>query len=293
MAVGDLITATRYNSMQSTLANVLGTGSGNRGYGQTVTSAAVSVGSQVTATDMSNLRADLRKTYIHQTGVYPTSDLINSGDTVLDTDASTGKGWTEYEDFITSLDSNRLTADATRMSTTNKISYTRGSTWNGTVTHTFTATFANTEDRRFYFNSGGEIRIALNIPGGSPTAKDNDWNAMFTAMGTLKFAESSSRTGVGGTFTQINNTNVTTSPQTIFAANGSGVYSDSDFDITVAVDAGGTVFTFVIVVRDDSTEVLDEDVTDMSITTDEFKANSGLGDGLTITSATFSGVTVT
>ena len=41
MAVGDLVTAARYNVIQSTVANVLGIGSGDKGYGQSLQSSQV------------------------------------------------------------------------------------------------------------------------------------------------------------------------------------------------------------------------------------------------------------
>jgi len=289
MAVGDVITAARYNSMQTTIKDVLGTGSTDRGYGQTVTSTQVAAQDTVTASNMSALRSDIRKTYVHQTGIYPTSALINSGDIVVETDAGSGTGWKEYEDFVSSLDSNRLTADATRMSTTNKINYTRGSTWNGTLTHTFTVTFANANDRRYFFNTGGQIRVVISIPGAT-TPKDNDWNDMLDNLGTLRFGQTTTKTGTGGTFTNINNSNVTGSNQITFADDGEGVYSTSDFDVGVLVS--GSVFTFQIVVRDDALGGTDEAVTDLNITVDEFKPNSGLDDGLTITSPTFSAISV-
>ena len=43
MAVGDLITAARYNNAQGRVAAIIGNGSGNEGYGQTVTSEQVQV----------------------------------------------------------------------------------------------------------------------------------------------------------------------------------------------------------------------------------------------------------
>ena len=38
MAVGDLITATRYNTLQTRVENILGNGSGSEGYGETTAS---------------------------------------------------------------------------------------------------------------------------------------------------------------------------------------------------------------------------------------------------------------
>ena len=45
-----VVTATRYNAMQTKIAAVLGTGSGDKGYGQSVTSVPLSVGDKVQAT---------------------------------------------------------------------------------------------------------------------------------------------------------------------------------------------------------------------------------------------------
>lgn len=54
MAVGDIITAVRYNNIQDTVEDVLGVGSGNFGYGQNTASNQVPVEKIVTASDMNN-----------------------------------------------------------------------------------------------------------------------------------------------------------------------------------------------------------------------------------------------
>ena len=58
MAVGDLITAARYNNAQARVAAIMGTGSGTEGYGQTVNSGQVSTSLTVTATHVNNLYTD-------------------------------------------------------------------------------------------------------------------------------------------------------------------------------------------------------------------------------------------
>ena len=59
MAVGDLITATRYNTLQTRVENILGNGSGSEGYGETTASNQVAVGNLVTASHVNQLRTDI------------------------------------------------------------------------------------------------------------------------------------------------------------------------------------------------------------------------------------------
>ena len=43
MAVGDIITAARYNNLQSRVATIMGVGSGDDGYGQNLSSSQVAL----------------------------------------------------------------------------------------------------------------------------------------------------------------------------------------------------------------------------------------------------------
>lgn len=68
MAVGDKIAANDYNTIQGKIALVLGTGSGDYGYGQTVSSSPVSVNSKISTAQWSSLRSDILRAYQHQVG---------------------------------------------------------------------------------------------------------------------------------------------------------------------------------------------------------------------------------
>jgi len=68
MAAGTLITATRYNQIQASVNSVLGVGSVNFGYGQTVTSSPVATTEIVTAEHINKLRRDLLSIFVHQRG---------------------------------------------------------------------------------------------------------------------------------------------------------------------------------------------------------------------------------
>ena len=116
MAVGDLITAARYNNAQARVAAIMGTGSGTEGYGQTVNSGQVSTSLTVTATHVNNLYTDLVAGRIHQTGGTPnTISQITVGDTIADQTSDnpngTLKGFQDFEDLITIFE-----ADPTRFS---------------------------------------------------------------------------------------------------------------------------------------------------------------------------------
>ena len=74
--VGDSITAAQYNGLQSRIQQVLGNGSGDFGYGQTLESSQVNAptspgagdGDSITALQMQELHDDMSKAYTHQTG---------------------------------------------------------------------------------------------------------------------------------------------------------------------------------------------------------------------------------
>lgn len=68
MAVGDKIAATDYNTIQGKIALVLGPGSGDYGYGQTVLSTSVSTSARISMNQWSNLRSDLLRARQHQIG---------------------------------------------------------------------------------------------------------------------------------------------------------------------------------------------------------------------------------
>lgn len=69
MAVGDIISASRYNNIQNRIAVVMGQGAGNTGYGQTLLSSQKPIGSVVTVADATALRTDMIKARQHQTGL--------------------------------------------------------------------------------------------------------------------------------------------------------------------------------------------------------------------------------
>jgi hypothetical protein len=73
MPVNDKIRTVDYNDIRNQVINILGTGSGNSGYGQSVRSSAVTDATRVSVNEWGNLYYDILNCYVHQTGSAPAS----------------------------------------------------------------------------------------------------------------------------------------------------------------------------------------------------------------------------
>jgi hypothetical protein len=291
MAVGDQITAARYNVIQSTVSNVLNIGSGDSGYGQTLQSSQVAQNQLIEDDHMNTLRLDIRKAYLHQNNSYPTLAVVSTANTVDETNGL-NNSYTLFESLATNINTNRNTISAGRLDTAaTASSYVRTSVWNATRVGNFTVTFASTNAARFFFNTGGAVQIDMNITG-STTAKVTDWNSLFvTNMGTLTFANlASSRSGSGGTLTSsVAYTTLTTTFQTVYTTNAAGTYAANNFNIQVRfTDVSNLAIEFQITLNDAAVGNVDEDVNgNLNINVNRRIANGALSDPITITEPTF------
>ena len=249
-----VVTATRYNAIQSKVAAVLGTGSGDKGYGMSLASAQVGAGDTVTATHIANLHTDINKCILHQTASATSAIVAPAATDVIEESNSTNKkGWAQYEAESTVAETNRLTAAGGNMTTTSELTESRTNAWGSspdTVNTTFTVTFSSADIKRNFFNAGGEIRMALALSSGSGS-KGTSWSNLFSGAGTIKFGRTATTCTGSGTTTSIGNVDMTGSHQTIFSKDvGSGVYGENDFTIT-AKDNSSTVLEFIVTLNDD------------------------------------------
>ena len=191
---GDSITAAQYNGLQSRINTVMGTGSGDDGYGQVLASSQVSAGDVITAANFDNLRTDLNKANNHQSGTNANIGDIAVGQ-IIGADASgtdlaslnvTTEGFNDYEVAVGVIETNKLLLNAGNSSVEAATTSQRTAAWGGggggTVDHQFTVTFADANARRHFFNAGGEIRFSATRTGGSGS-KDSDWTTLLTNMG--------------------------------------------------------------------------------------------------------------
>lgn len=254
MAVGDIVTASRFNLLQGQLATILGTGTGDSGYGQVLQSRQVAVGELFDADLMDALRADLAQARIHQTGVIPSEIGDINQEEIIGEDESGGdttKGFADYEALLTDVVADKLVYAGTQVDVFAGIQAQRTTQWNGLLEHEFTVTFGSANDKRHFFNTGGEIRLSATLADYS-NAKSTDWYDMFIAMGTVKFsAHGTTATGLGGGWTgsAIGNYELTSANQVIFTKYGSGIYAENYYQVEAKNSAVNQI-TFLVTFND-------------------------------------------
>jgi len=261
---GGLIQATDYNGFASTTANanvndLWGTGSGDKGWGQTALST-VSAGGTVTATNWASL-VNTISSMGSQTGTAITARTAPTTGNLIQILAALNTD-------LTNINTNRnnAVANGTQFTgwtgTNSKTAATSGATW--TITFTNTVTFASAAAARHFFNGGGRIKLDV-----SKTATgalgDPEWNDLantlcgdifFTGAAAAKTIATVSYTGttkIGGTGT----------PNTLSTATGfyaltpggaatiiykqfadTAPYTNNFIQHSVALNAGSTALTF-------------------------------------------------
>lgn len=181
---GTTIYASEFVAIQDKAQSLLGTGSGTKGYGQTVQSADVFSGNSITKAQWDALRYDITTIRYHQDGILPSIVTVNSGD-VISYGASSPN--TNYDTLLETALANRFQV-ASSQSSVNAIG-TGGtvSPWSTSASCVLTCTFANSNDARYFFNSGGRIRITPTLTGTSGTAQQNAWSSILSTVGTQSF----------------------------------------------------------------------------------------------------------
>lgn len=265
MAVGDIITAARYNNLQSRVATIMGSGSGDDGYGQALSSSQVAAAEVVTATHMSLLFDDLSAGRKHQTNVAPSEiALIVSTDVIEDSNSTNKKGVAQFENLTTTLENEKFLIEANQGTAEAGIQAQRTTEWDGQLDHTVNVTFTDGDHARHYFNAGGEVRFSANISPVGSEAKTINWATILANMQTVKFNYTSTTATGSGTGSAIGYHDVTTSYQAVFDKAGSGQYTENHYIIEVKgnVAVNPDILTFRINFNDD-------DPTDPGTPTDE------------------------
>ena len=172
MTTGTQILAAQYVTIQDKAQSLIGTGSETRGYGQTVQSADVFSGNAITKAQWDALRYDIINIRVHQDGVLPNIVTIAVGDPIGYGAASPNSN---YDTLLETAISNRFRIDASQSVVTAKTSATYTSSWSNSLTTTLTLTFSNSNEARYFFNSGGKIRLTPTITGGTVTPQYTAW----------------------------------------------------------------------------------------------------------------------
>ena len=260
------IAATDYNAIRNKVAEILGTGTGQKGYGQTIASSAVFAGNNITKTQWDLLRYDLINTLVHQDGALPAIVTLAANDVV---GYSAGNANTNYDTLAERSISNRFNIGAgqsivvsptlidsgTSSPTAVLGTQSRTGAWATQSQCTMTVTFASVNTARYFFNSGSKIRFTSSRTGGTVSPQNNAWtNLLSTTIGTVNFG--------ANTPSAVNFYTLTTSYQQIYQLASSTPYSANYYAIealcncTDATNTNGTAstVTFRITWRDDYTD---------------------------------------
>jgi hypothetical protein len=199
--VGSLIEATDYNGFVSTTSNanvndIWGTGSSDKGYGQTALST-VSAGGTITATQWASLVNTLSNIGSHQ-GTTITSrvaPVVGNTITIL----------SNLNTDLTNLTTSRGNAAASGTQytawtgTSSKDTATGSGSTPWTITFTHTITFASANAARWFFNAGGRIKWETSKTS-TGTEADDEWNDLAnTLVGDLFITGGTGTQTIAGT----------------------------------------------------------------------------------------------
>lgn len=167
------LVSTNPSAVANRLNTVWAIGNNNAGYGQTGVGS-VSVGNKVNHLEWDTLIGTTSNVATHQGSSITSVTQPAAGDKITYNSAIATNLVTIY--------SNRLNASVQGTSTSNTVTY--GSTWNNSLLFTHTATFANGDAARYFFNSGGQFYIQCIHPT-SGAAIDILLNGLASNLGNI------------------------------------------------------------------------------------------------------------
>jgi hypothetical protein len=238
-ASGDPIGALDYNTIRDKIIPIIGVGSADKGYGQAVQSTAVFEGNTATKAQWDALRFDITNAKLHQDGVLPPIVEIQKTTPIR---YGPGNPNTDYSILADIAVSNRFTVAAGQTVLSSKANATLETAWGALATCELTLTFLNSNDARYFFNSGGKIKFTSTRTGGAATSQNNAWTSLLSTVGTQAF---SADPGLSINFYKLTN-----SYQTFYIRSTSTPYSDNNFKLeaksNVADNIGGTATQVII-----------------------------------------------
>lgn len=256
---GALIRASDYTDVRKLVSRLLGDRIGEYlsdperakyGYGQPVLSDGQEVLSETTFIDdlnIATLKSDVIKIAAH-CGIL-TDPAVVGLPNVTSGDIVDNNHLDAFLAVLPVLNANRFELGPDQFSDSTfptDISNSRTTQWgtslyygDSTIRHSFTVDFASSENARYFFNSGGQIRFTASRTGGSVTGQNENWTQLLQAMGTVIFNHNSC-SGVTGSGTNIGFYNLTSNPQQVYTktAPTGGVYgsayAQNDYTITMS-----------------------------------------------------------
>ena len=272
------ILATRFNNLQDRLDAVLGTSQSvapTFGYGQTLNAESDVAGTRtntlpnsdkITAQQYEDLYIDIVRCRAHQVG----AAAVTIDDFVIG-DFETNKSNTDkveeayisaLESLMTTIELNRFDIDIATQATTATLTtaanvpitstYTNSTngSWTNFLNQIFTVTFPTVEDRRHFFNAGGEIRFNAEVAYTGAQQKTADWQSSMAAMGVISFtADDTYSNSSTGSASNIGNNSLTSTYQLCYRKDAGTTYSQSAYEL-YALQTGPRTIQFKVFFTD-------------------------------------------
>lgn len=251
MASSDLIRVPDYNDIRDSISEVITNGSGTYGYGQALNATSVAVGNFVTKAQWDALRYDIINALLHQTGTVPTITSPSVGDEIAYGDQQPNR---QYADLVTVARNNRFEIGSNQYSIETLASRTQDVVFNVTLQTIVTVSFTDANRARWFFNSGGKIRLNSSFEDVLGTDQSYSWTVLTSNTGTPAFGASTSPIG----FYSLTNQN-----QVFFTYSIGGIYNQNSWRILVRSDvadnsnAGATQIIFTIQWVDSYADLMD------------------------------------
>lgn len=196
------------NSVQNALGAVYGIGYADRGYG--LSSVPLYKHTVIQGSDYINIKSAIVEIAAHQgtniSNIVPDSNL-QQGQLIKAFNGVNSNNDSLF-DLIPTIDANRFNTNGglSMALLLNQYNDTRTTSWSSVISTELSVNFSSEDACRYFFNTGGEIRIRIIHPDSS-TPHDQDWvNILNTKIGTFAFkANSTSITGTLGTSYLLNN----------------------------------------------------------------------------------------
>ena len=184
MTLGTNVFAAQYVAIQNKAESIVGTGAGTLGYGQSVQSSDVFTGNTITKAQWDLIKFDIINIKFHQDGNIPPVVNVNVGDPIGFGPSSPN---TNYDILLEDAIAKRFLIAGSQSITSAKASQTYSTPWSTQAQATLTVTFANADQGRYFFNSGGKIRFTASLIGAAVSPQITAWVNFLNSVGTQGF----------------------------------------------------------------------------------------------------------
>lgn len=243
-SLGDLVTVSNYSTIRNSATTIMGTGLSRYGYGQTTFSPNKVAHELVSQSDWDLLKYDLSNILTHQSG---------SPGTIFDIDENqllSASAVSTYESAIDTAINNRFlvangyylttTTDSAGVPIQQSRTWSGGASWNTEISCTLTVTFSTADQARYFFNTGGEIRIQSTRTATTlSNAQNTAWTNLLNSAGTPAFKGQYYYYPPGYAGTQLTGPdfyNMTTAYQTYYSLSSSIPYALNIYRLEAKTD---------------------------------------------------------